>query len=353
MRTPPKNVFISYAHQDREFVDELVTHLAGFHKKKYIKTFCDYMIDPGSDWRNMILESLKEADIVLLLLSSDFLASLECWKEMKIALSRRHKATVISIVIRHVDLDDDLLLTRRQMLPFGREPVANGSRADRDEAWSHITNYITEVAKREAQKAPTGSNPRRTRRASGKSPSRPDRYNSKVCLRTFGSVSHEIKIALQSADHVSLLSRTGQGWWVDFGLHLNRLLKADKGEKNRLVFLNPKCRAFDAVKHLWLPGAWKPGSSFQHYKSDASAFHEQLRGKAKLKFIDRLFPLSILIVHPREDLSGEPTMFVEFPAFSESYQSKPFIRVTAKDHEYFRSFHEVFNQFWENGREVR
>lgn len=68
-------VFISYSHNaaDVPLLNELKTHLAGLGQK--IKVWVDDQIPPGGDWDGFIHEKLNEADIVLLLVSSNYIAS--------------------------------------------------------------------------------------------------------------------------------------------------------------------------------------------------------------------------------------------------------------------------------------
>ena len=55
-----------------------------------IHVWHDRRIEPGADWKKEIDKNLEEADIVLLLISADFMASQYCTGiEMKRALDRQ------------------------------------------------------------------------------------------------------------------------------------------------------------------------------------------------------------------------------------------------------------------------
>ena len=97
----PISLFYSYSHRDEAFRDELKAHLSFLRRSKLIAEWHDRMIDAGGDWRGEIDKHLASADIVLLLVSADFLASDYCWgEEMVKALSRHQlgEARVIPVI---------------------------------------------------------------------------------------------------------------------------------------------------------------------------------------------------------------------------------------------------------------
>src|SRR5262245_7821804 len=71
----PLRVFYSYAHEDESLREELDKQLKLLERQKVITGWDDRDISGGSDWRSEIHQHLEAADIVLLLVSSDFLAS--------------------------------------------------------------------------------------------------------------------------------------------------------------------------------------------------------------------------------------------------------------------------------------
>jgi hypothetical protein len=122
MSTTPVTIFYSYSHKDEELKDQLETHLALLSRKGLI-TWHDRRIIPGQKWDTAIDSHLDESDIVILLVSADFIASDYCYgKEVVRAMERheRNEAKVIPVIVRAVDWID---------APFGRLQVLPRTRA--------------------------------------------------------------------------------------------------------------------------------------------------------------------------------------------------------------------------------
>ena len=80
-------VFISYSHKDAGALDRLHTHLAMLHRDGQIEAWYDREILAGADVDQEIIERLEASELILLLVSPDFLASDYCYeREMTRAL---------------------------------------------------------------------------------------------------------------------------------------------------------------------------------------------------------------------------------------------------------------------------
>ena len=140
------NLFFSYAHEDEALRDELEKNLKLLQRQNIIDTWHDRKIISGTEWDKAIDKNLEAADIILLLISSDFLASDYCWdKEIKFAM-QRHKenlAVVIPVSLRVCD-KTDLDFMKLQGLPKNFKPVTTW--ADQDSAFTDIAQGIRAVA---------------------------------------------------------------------------------------------------------------------------------------------------------------------------------------------------------------
>ena len=68
-------VFISYSHKDKRFLDDLQTHLKPYLRNRTFTTWSDKQIEPGSKWFDSIKSALARTSVVVMLVSPAFLAS--------------------------------------------------------------------------------------------------------------------------------------------------------------------------------------------------------------------------------------------------------------------------------------
>ena len=135
-------VFISYSHKDENFKDELLTHLKGLKLTTDIAMWDDRNIVAGEKWDEAISENLRASDIILLLISSDFIASNYIWeKELSLAIERDEngEAIVIPIFVRECDTTD-MPFMKLQGLPKNAKPISKYK--DKDEAYTEISKGI-------------------------------------------------------------------------------------------------------------------------------------------------------------------------------------------------------------------
>jgi len=99
-------LFFSYSHADEKLRDRLETHLHPLKREGVIEGWHDRRIKPGDEFDSVISEHLETADVILLLISADFLASRYCYDiEMKRALERHAagEARVIPVILDFCD----------------------------------------------------------------------------------------------------------------------------------------------------------------------------------------------------------------------------------------------------------
>jgi len=153
-------VFVSYSHKDEDLRVELEKHLSLLKQQCLISTWYDRRIIAGEDWRGKIDENLNSAQIILLLVSSDFLASEYCNEvEIKRAMER-HKAgeaRVIPIILRSVYWQG-AIFADLQALPTNAEPVKDGNWRSDDAAFTDVAKGLEQVIK-SFNPLPSSSNP--------------------------------------------------------------------------------------------------------------------------------------------------------------------------------------------------
>jgi internalin A len=145
-------VFFSYSHKDEALRDELETHLKLLQRQQIISTWYDRKIVPGYAWQEEIDSHMQTASIILLLISSDFIASDYCWgKELAFALERHAAklATIIPVILRACDWDS-APFGKLQGLPKDMKPITSWQ--DRDAAWTSVARGVRTVAQSGALK---------------------------------------------------------------------------------------------------------------------------------------------------------------------------------------------------------
>lgn len=132
------SVFFSYSHKDEALRDQLETHLALLKNQGLIDAWHDRRIVAGDEVDDSIFSKLETADIILLLVSADFISSSYCYsREMNRAMERHEAGTarVIPIILRHCDW---------KSAPFGKLTAAPRDGRpitawpDRDEAFAEV-----------------------------------------------------------------------------------------------------------------------------------------------------------------------------------------------------------------------
>jgi len=143
--TEPVTLFYSYSHKDEPLRDELQTHLSLLQRSGHIDQWHDRRIGPGDEWKGIIDEHLKEDEIILLLISADFLASDYCFDlELTLAMKRHEagEARVIPVFLRPCDWAGSAF-GKLQGLPTDAKAVTLWQ--NRDEAFTNIAKGIREA----------------------------------------------------------------------------------------------------------------------------------------------------------------------------------------------------------------
>lgn len=150
----PVDLFYSYAHEDEALRDELAGHLKIMERRGVIRPWHDRCLLPGQKWDGKIHEGLQAADLVLLLVSKDFINSDYIWgQELDIAMKRHAsgEATVVPVMLRAVDIAD-APFAALQGLPTDFKPVT--SWPNRDEAWTDVAKGIRRTVEQIQAKHP-------------------------------------------------------------------------------------------------------------------------------------------------------------------------------------------------------
>ncbi len=144
-----KKVVLSYAHDDEDGAKHLEKLLKPMERdQKLIRFWMDSKILPGEKWDSDIKRHFMEADIILLLISSSFLASDYIYNvEMKIAMTRLKEKTckIVPIIWRACDWKSNDDLKGLQFLPKDAKPIKKGDSTAQDEAWNNVVEGLRKL----------------------------------------------------------------------------------------------------------------------------------------------------------------------------------------------------------------
>src|SRR5436190_10191250 len=142
----PVKIFFCYAHEDEPQLNKLKSHLRPLQRIGLIDVWYDRDISAGKKWEEEIVTHLNEANIILLLVSPDFMDSDYCYGiEMQRALERdeRGEAHVIPIILRPVYWQG--ALGNLQALPTDAKPIMSSSWQYQDEAFFNVVQALRKV----------------------------------------------------------------------------------------------------------------------------------------------------------------------------------------------------------------
>ena len=142
----PLEVFFSYAHEDEKLRDKLAKQLRLLERQGIIAGWHDRRISAGTELTGQIDSHLEAARVILLLISSDFIASDYCYDvELKRALERHDAGTarVIPVILRPTDWHS-APFGKLLALPRDGKPITTW--ANEDEAFLDVARGIRRVA---------------------------------------------------------------------------------------------------------------------------------------------------------------------------------------------------------------
>ena len=126
MQRGPLKIFYCYAHADAEEQSRLDEQLETLRRQNVVVTWYDREISPGTEFRQVIEENLRSSDIILLLVSSDFLQSKFITEiELPIILDcyQAKTARVVPILLHSIEDLDQQAFGMIEMLPSKARPI--------------------------------------------------------------------------------------------------------------------------------------------------------------------------------------------------------------------------------------
>ena len=154
------SVFFSYSHKDEGLRDQLEIQLAMLKRQGVIETWHDRRIGAGQDVHQAIDDHINTDDIILLLVSPDFIASDYCYDvEMQRAMERHEEgdATVIPVILRSCEWHH-APFGKLKAVPLDGKPITQWT--DTDDAFLQVAKAVRGAAGRKPSASTTITPPK-------------------------------------------------------------------------------------------------------------------------------------------------------------------------------------------------
>lgn len=145
--------FISYSHMDKKLCERFRKYFSNIARLIDTQDWYDGMIPPGGNIDDEIKKQLELADVVFLLVSTDYISSFYCYeKELKRAIERHdaNQCIVIPVILRDFVRDEDYLFSKLKYVPTDGKPVTQFKTQNDGfvDAFTAIKNLLLEFGTR-------------------------------------------------------------------------------------------------------------------------------------------------------------------------------------------------------------
>lgn len=143
----PLAVFVSYSHRDQEALNELRGHLAPLEREGMIRLLIDStIIQPGDDIFVELERAYGEAQVALLLVSAEYLASSSVDREVKFLLRRRSESQLSLIPIFLSPASSETQLNTIQGIGSPTRTLRELSKMERDRQYAKLAEHLRKLA---------------------------------------------------------------------------------------------------------------------------------------------------------------------------------------------------------------
>jgi hypothetical protein len=347
-------IFFCYAHEDEIYLKRLKAQLQPLRIHGLIDMWHDRDITPGVQWEDEISKRLEEAQIILLLISPDFMASDFCIsKELKQAIAHHEakQTCVVPIIIRPVHWEIPPL-NKLQALPKDAEPVTEWRNID--SAFLNITLEIRRLVEGLATLDPNRAtlSPQVELNVNVASPLPlsvvPHVSDVVKPLDAHGSFE---KFVLESKHifmaGVTLLTRTNMLKAI-----YKRMLR--QGTDFQFIVLDPTSPVVPFI-------AMGQVVSTQNLVSEINGaldifrelkdFSEKQKTPGKVEFIAFNYAPTLTLMRTENAYTSAVTIHVELPAYGSGIWERPAFRITQSDQVLFNYFERSCSELWKDAKD--
>ncbi len=149
MSGPRTRIFVSYSHADGDWLKRLQVHLKPLERAGSIEWWDDTKILPGMVWRDEIEKALAAAQIGVLLVSADFVASdFIANHELPnlLAAAQNRGLTILSLIVGPSRFKRMPELSRFQAVNDPDRPLMGLPKAEQEAELLKLANRIEDLA---------------------------------------------------------------------------------------------------------------------------------------------------------------------------------------------------------------
>jgi len=146
-------VFVSYSHEDAAWLERLQVHLKPLEREGLVELWADTRIATGSDWRRKIEQAMSTAQVAVLLVSADFLASdFIAANELPPLLQRAELdgLVIMPLILSPCLFEQTTSISRFQAVNPVLPPHSGMSRVKRERMFQKLSLDIADTLKRGA-----------------------------------------------------------------------------------------------------------------------------------------------------------------------------------------------------------
>lgn len=158
MNHEPISIFIACSNDEKDLnlCKELISHLKILEDTESLKIRTEQDIEPGQEWQTGMDELIDGSDIILILMSSNYFANDDFKRQEQKVLSKKNN--IIPILLRTVDYSGPL--KKLVLFPKTKKAIASLDPAERDVAFSEITEEIRKICRKNRENTQSFDFPR-------------------------------------------------------------------------------------------------------------------------------------------------------------------------------------------------
>jgi len=278
------DIFISYSHRDEQYKDELLRHLRILEKQGVASFWDTSHIPAGADWSSEIRKAIDEAEVAVLLISPDFLASDYVVEKELPALLERAKSrntVILPILVRPTQWTSFPDLAQFQFLNDVREPLSSSSR--KDDEYAKISQQIAELVMAARDKRKSQFKKEKTDASSKSNESRDERHVFLSHSKHDGDFAELMKLRLEKEGIDTWIDNDRLEPGVDWRQEIDDSIK---GAKSIVAIMSPEARESEYVTYE-CAYAWGCGVNLIPVMLRETPLHPRLAALQYLDFTNR------------------------------------------------------------------